>query len=943
MKTTNLSAHTPLLIAIDARGLVVRQLEYLRKTVGGAIECLLTQQKHNAKGEVIAKRDPRLFGSSSTPNLATIYTLTGAPLKIVSVDAGWRLNLPGLAGEPQQRWDERGSHWRTTFDDQLRVVTVEENREVDVDVFTYADASADAGHNLRGQLLTQKDRSGSLRTDSFALMGQPLRETRTFRDGQVFSSQWMFSPLGAGLEQTDAGQHRQQSRYGLAGQLKHVQLWIKGQPDWQPVLLDAQYNAADQIIEQQAGNGVRSQWSYDPANGRLRSQSSRKDAGPALQDFEYFYDPVGNITRIEDHAFHPVWFANQLIDGHRDFTYDSLYRLSSATGYDDGPLSDIPGLPQPADPKNRLNYTQTYTYDTGGNLVKLAHVRDGANRSVQICIDSKSNRGVRWKPGDPPPDFDNLFDRHGNQHALSPGQNLQWNARDELQKVTLIARGGGRDDAEHYQYSQGMRVFKRHETFTDSAEHFHQVHYLPGLEIRSKDNGEELHVISIGNARCLHWAKNPPKCVADNQLRYSLEDHLGSCTMELDRNARIISQEGYYPFGATAWMAADSTIEVSYRFIRYSGKEMDVSGLYYYGARYYAPWVQRWVSADPAGDVDGLNLYAFVGNDPIGHVDFNGESKWPTLDALNAGMDWLVASQNASYAKNGQRLATKRMTRRMNSQVMQHIEILGITKRRASDAAKQLANMGSGGDIALATTRRALVMIVGKALSYGIGLAIGVGAQALGAAAPGIGNTVGVAMGYGAKIGVSALIDYAAERSGMSASVNLKTSKLSADTIIEKAQHKQMQSLEYTYAKLQGMFPRNKKSGLKLGKEVGAQVTSSRVDKGLNSLPSEAAGAIASGAAALWSLPEIVDETIKALSGKSSEKMFAFEGKIFGLAQAIEASNDNVHEYAQALGRTEINGINLTDLDQETTRITDMLHGLALTVQQHRTARKAAA
>nr|WP_236708193.1 RHS repeat-associated core domain-containing protein [Pseudomonas sp. Leaf434] len=62
-------------------------------------------------------------------------------------------------------------------------------------------------------------------------------------------------------------------------------------------------------------------------------------------------------------------------------------------------------------------------------------------------------------------------------------------------------------------------------------------------------------------------------------------------------------------------MAPESEIE--YRFIRYSGKEMDVSGLYYYGARYYAPWLQRWVSADPAGDVDGLNLYGFVGNNPI--------------------------------------------------------------------------------------------------------------------------------------------------------------------------------------------------------------------------------------------------------------------------------------------------------------------------------------
>ncbi|MDT3315182.1 toxin, partial [Pseudomonas sp. rhizo66] len=423
----------------------------------------------------------------------------------------------------------------------------------------------------------QKDRSGSLLTDSFSLAGQPLRETRTFHDGEPFTTHHAFNPLGALLEQTDAGSHRRRSRYGLAGQLKHVELLISGASDWQTVLENAQYNANEQIIEQLAGNRVLSQWTYDPADGRLHTQSSRKDGGAVLQNLEYFYDRVGNITRIEDHAFQPRYFANQLIDGHRDFTYDSLYRLTSATGYDDAPPPDIPGLPQPGDPNNRLNYTQTYRYDNGGNLFELSHVRAGNNSTRQMFIDPKSNRGVRWKTGDEPPDFDELFDSHGNQKAMHPGKPLTWNARDELENVTLIQREDGSNDAEYYRYSQGMRVFKRHETFAANAEHFHQVRYLPGLEIRTRDNGEELHVITLGNARCLHWAAKKPDAIANDQMRYNLEDHLRSSVMELDQAAVMISQEGYYPFGETAWMAPDS--ETTYRFIRYSGKEMDVSGL----------------------------------------------------------------------------------------------------------------------------------------------------------------------------------------------------------------------------------------------------------------------------------------------------------------------------------------------------------------------------
>nr|WP_316249757.1 RHS repeat-associated core domain-containing protein [Pseudomonas sp. N40(2020)] len=704
------------------------------------------RQHYDANGHLVAQWDPRLEIAS----LTTVYGLGGAVLKADSVDAGWRLSLPGLAGEPLRRWDERGNQWRTTFHNQLRVVAVEENDEADVDAFTYADGLADAGHNLRGQLRELKDRSGTLRTDSFALPGQPLTETRTFRDAEAFTSHRVLSPLGATLEQTDAGGHRQQSRYGLAGQLKHVRLLVSGQSDWQAVLLDAQYNAADQIIEQQAGNGVRSLWTYDQADGRLRTQSNQKDAGPLLQSLEYFHDSVGNIIRIEDHVFQPAWFANQLVDGHRDFTYDSLYRLASATGYDDGPLSDIPGLPQPTDPNNRLNYTQTYTYDAGGNLEKLVHVRDGASHTVQMCIDSTSNRGVRWKPGDPPPEFEKLFDRHGNQQVTQPGQAMRWSARDELQSVTLIAREDGRDDAEYYHYSQGVRVFKRHETFSDSAEHFHQVRYLPGLEIRDKDNGEELHVISVGGARCLHWAKNPPRDIENDQLRYSLDDHLGSCIMELDKDARVISSEGYYPFGATAWMAARSVIEVGYRFIHFSGKELDISGLYYYGARYYAPWLQRWVSPDPAGDVDGLNLYGFVGKNPMVYVDQTGTSRI-LFDLAKRAVGIFDKAKTATDQLHN-------LTSEFDGLIPEGADIEELRK-----------NMTLGKFL---KSRHGI-----KSAFYGAGKGAAIG-SVLGTAVPGIGNAIGT--GVGAIVGaiVFPLLRYYFFKKGLKLAQTLHTQEL---------------------------------------------------------------------------------------------------------------------------------------------------------------------
>ncbi|MFJ2528830.1 RHS repeat-associated core domain-containing protein [Pseudomonas helmanticensis] len=768
----NQSVHwrTPALRAHDPRHLLVRNIAYLRTVAGADVESQVSRQQHDTAGRVIKQWDPRL----SVPCLTTAHRLDGEALKSDSVDAGWRLTLPGLAGEPLQRWDERGSHWRTTFDGQLRVMEVEENGEPNVDVFTYADASADAGYNRRGQLLKQKDRSGSLSTNSFSLTGQPLSEIRTFHDDQAFTSHHVFSPLGALLEQTDAGGHRRRSHYGLAGQLKQVDLWISGTPDWQPVLLDAQYNANDQIIEQLAGNRVLSQWTYDPADGRLHTQSSRKDNGAVLQNLEYFYDPVGNITRIEDHAFQPRYFANQMIDGHRDFTYDSLYRMTSATGYDDAPPTDIPGLPQPGDPHNRLNYTQTYRYDNGGNLIELRHVRAGNNSTRQMFIDPHSNRGVRWKTGDPEPAFDDLFDRHGNQKTMHPGKPLTWNARDELESVTLIQRENDRSDAEYYRYSQGMRVFKRHETFAANAEHFHQVRYVPGLEIRTRDNGEELHVITLGNARCLHWAAEKPNAIANNQMRYNLEDHLGSSVMELDQDAVMISQEGYYPFGETAWMAPDS--ETTYRFIRYSGKEMDVSGLYYYGARYYAPWLQRWVSADPAGDVDGLNLYGFVRNNAMTYVDRTGNETEVAQPSSGGVLAFITGNTPRE---------------RMQKQLAFHNELLSAVDLAVRDVTTQILNHRSEPNSRVSTAKRTGFFLAEKGTSNAVGIGMSAAGVALGIPGGPLGMLIGGALGFVVGKTVSKTTKAIGRKTGLNTSISLQPDRLRGTRLLKQTQAEQ--------------------------------------------------------------------------------------------------------------------------------------------------------
>ncbi|WP_414850070.1 RHS repeat-associated core domain-containing protein, partial [Kosakonia quasisacchari] len=124
--------------------------------------------------------------------------------------------------------------------------------------------------------------------------------------------------------------------------------------------------------------------------------------------------------------------------------------------------------------------------------------------------------------------------------------------------------------------------------------------------------------------RVLHWESGQPAGINNDQVRYSYDNLTGSSALEVDGSGELISQEEYYPYGGTALFAARSQLEADYKILRYSGKEQDATGLYYYGYRYYQPWAGRWLSADPASTVDGLNLFRMVLNNPVTMYDPDG-------------------------------------------------------------------------------------------------------------------------------------------------------------------------------------------------------------------------------------------------------------------------------------------------------------------------------
>lgn len=888
---------TPTLSAHDPRGLPVRTVAYLRAVVDAEVQCQTSRQCYDPHGRLIEQYDPRL----PEPCLTTAYRLDGERLRVDSVDSGWRVNLPGLANEVLQRHDQRGKQWRYRYDPMMRLIAVTENAQDDVERYSYADHNADPGHNLRGELSESADPGATVVVDGYNLHGKALGETRTLSgETAAFITRMDFDAHGNVVQVTDAGGHRQRSSYDVAGQLSRVSLWIAGADAAQPVLDAATYNASGQPLEQLAGNGVRSRRAYDPADGRLLNLLAGKDQEKPLQDLRYTYDPVGNVLRIEDRTLATVYFANQRVDGVRLFVYDSLYRLIESLGFEGEIPQQSPGLPQPiqpVDPGRRYNYTEHYAYDAGNNLVELVHVREGHNFTQPMKIDPNSNRGVRWKPGDPDPVFSDHFDEHGNQLRLQPGaQPLAWDSRDQLIRVTLLQHSNGLpDDVETYRYSQGERIYKCALSHTPSVTHRHEVRYLPGLEIHSRSDGQQLHVIILPGARCLHWLSGRPPGIEADQLRYNLDDHLGSCALELDRQADVISLEHYYAFGGTAWLATRSTLEVGYKTIRYSGREMDSSGLYYYGARYYAPWLQRWVSADPALDIDGLNLYAFVANNPIGHIDTDGQ----TLD----GFLETPAQRDQRKALSKEEKQNYRARANLSHQVERHLNILALSLRRSLDAQQQVLNQRSTGQFAGAVLRRTGVHLAGQVVAYGGGILVGIGAQALGAVAPGVGNVLGVAMGIGAKKLISGLWDYAAERTGASASVKFKASRLSKEKIVEKAEYKTMAPVHYLQQKYAKMIPDTQKGVLKGSKEVASTL----ISVGAKEMLPQAAAEISTTASTLLGAIEIGHEIAGASHELSAQKIAKGIVNVSGLIDYLSANMLDIEKAFEGAGMTAIN------------------------------------
>ena len=431
----------------------------------------------------------------------------------------------------------------------------------------------------------------------------------------------------------------------------------------QQAIQEIRYNAKGQKELLKLGNGTITRYDYDEKTFRLRQlRTTRPTYAPSfpqyrsdlkdtkvLQQLLYTYDPVGNITEIIDEAYKPAFFQNALIEPRSLYEYDALYRLIKASGRENGAATGAPqqieGAAEigsfPVTAANALRkYEQDYQYDPVGNIKKMHHSAGLGTwtRNYQYALDS--NRLTGTDTDNPSKAIAYRYDAHGNMLNLAnvPDEyRMQWDHRDMIRSINLI--GGG---TAYYQYDTGkQRTRKRIENQNGLGGYWERI-YLGGYERYRRYNGNgstaveeiESHHLFEGEQRVLlvdDVIKTNRKHVNNTAYkeepiyRYQYSNHLGSACLELDDSAEIISYEEYHPYGTSAYRVMKSGIEAPANRYRYTGMERDEeSGLGYHGARYYLPWLGRWVNSDPGGMVDGENLYLYARDNPDSFIDTTG-------------------------------------------------------------------------------------------------------------------------------------------------------------------------------------------------------------------------------------------------------------------------------------------------------------------------------
>ena len=276
-------------------------------------------------------------------------------------------------------------------------------------------------------------------------------------------------------------------------------------------------------------------------------------------------------------------------------------------------------VPKPADMEN----TYSCTYDAWNRLVE---VKDGANVVAHYRYDGLGRRVRKYEPDGENWTVTEYYYSAGWQVLEIRRDDSKTRSGDPLSEPTLATTL-----REQYVWSP---------------------RYIDAPILRDRETDDDPETGDLGKTGS----------GLDERLYYLTDAHMNVTTL-VDTGGDAVERYVYDPYGKVTilddnWTIDDGQVSDVDNRIMYSGYHYDAeTGLYHVRNRYYHPQLGRFISRDPIGYADSMNLYEYVGGGAVDALDPMGLKVWIVFDAAfntpSMGKHSMLVITNPGYIDKG--------------------------------------------------------------------------------------------------------------------------------------------------------------------------------------------------------------------------------------------------------------------------------------------------
>ena len=334
------------------------------------------------------------------------------------------------------------------------------------------------------------------------------------------------------------------------------------------------YDALNRIRHIRYGNGVETACTYD-GDGNIRTLETRAGEN-VLLSFAYRYDGNGNRTAKTgtQAALGGITAGNNALD--LSYNYDVRGQLLE---------------------ERRNGASVCYAYDKAGNRIR----KTDAQGETRYLYNEKNQLTAEESPVDRK-QFS--YDRQGGIIEEKNAAGIRLFSYNSRHQQTRVETETGNVQENRYD-AEGLR-FELLENGRRTSFVYHNGELL-------QEEGREEQGTSY------HLGAGMEAFRRGQELSYYHRDEQLSTALVTDGHRNVQNSYQYDAFG----MSLGTTEKLNNR-IRYTGQQYDdVTGQYYLRARYYNPVAGRFMQED-VYQGDGLNLYAYCGNNPVVYYDPSG-------------------------------------------------------------------------------------------------------------------------------------------------------------------------------------------------------------------------------------------------------------------------------------------------------------------------------